>query len=94
MATTTTLEFEEYGDAWRAQYVSHGDTVVQLTREGPGKVAVYANISGMPETPVGTWTGYEAGQYVIFNAAIPAGLSVTIISGSKVTAAKALTQED
>lgn len=86
----TQLSFSKDGNVWRAQYTSQGDTVVQLSRKGGGKVVVYCNIEGMPTTPVHTWSDYEAGQYVIFLAAIPAGCEVTIESASEVTAANML----
>lgn len=86
----TQLSFSKDGNIWRAKYTSKGDAVVQLSRKGVGKVVVYCNIAGMPPVPVCTFTEYEAGQYVIFNAAVPAGCEVTIESASEVTAANML----
>lgn len=87
---TTNLSFSKQGNTWVAKYTSQGDAVVQLEREDGGKVVVYCNLDGMPATPISTCIEYEAGKHVIFNAAIPAGVEVTIESGSEVTAAKML----
>lgn len=87
---TKQLIFSKQGNIWKGKYTSQGDTVVQLSRKSSGKVAVYCNLEGMPATPIHTWTDYDAGQNVIFNAAVPSGVEVTIESATEVTAANML----
>lgn len=81
----TQLSFSKDGNIWRTQYTSQGDTVVQLSRKGGGKVVVYAALPGMPMMPIGTRPCYDAGQYVMLRIAIPAGMEVAIESRSEVT---------
>ena len=84
------MSFTEKGGVWTASYTSGGDTVVQLKRKGGGWLNVYANIEGMEKKAIASWTSYEGGQYVLFKACVPAGMTVTVESGSEVTAAKTL----
>lgn len=83
-----TLQFKQDGGTYKATYISWGAATVQLERSGTGAVTVYANLPDMEAVAVSEIEGAEAS--VIFNAAIPAGVEVTIESGSEVTAAKML----
>lgn len=84
------MSFTEKGGVWTASYTSGGDTVVQLKRKGGGWLNVYANIEGMERKAIASWTSYEGGKDVLFKACVPAGMTVTVESGSEVTAAKTL----
>lgn len=88
------MSFTENGGVWTASYTSGGDTVVQLKRKGGGWLNVYANIDGMERTTIASWTSYEGGSDVLFKACVPAGMTVTVESGSEVTAAKTLKSEE
>lgn len=87
------MSFTNNGDVWTASYTSGGDTVVQLERKGGGCLDVYANIEGMEKKSIASWTSFDVGQYVLFKACVPAGMTVTVESGSEVTAAKTLAVE-
>lgn len=84
----TELEFKQEGSGYVARYTSWGAATVELERTAAGSVAVSANLQGMEPVVVETFD--EAGQAVIFLAAIPAGCEVTITSASEVTAANIL----
>ena len=84
----TTLEFTQEGSGYVARYTSWGAATVELERTAAGSVTVSANLEGMQPVVVETFD--EAGEAVIFNAAIPAGVEVTITSASEVAAANML----
>lgn len=78
-----TLEFTQQGSVWQAKYVSWGAATVQLERTGAGTVTVSANFPGWEGVEISVLDADSNG--VIFNAAIPSGLEVTIESASEVT---------
>ena len=82
------LNFTKEGNVWTASYTSAGDTVVQLERASSGWLNVYANMEGMEKMAIASWTDGQGGQYMLFKACVPEGMTVTIESGSEVTAAK------
>lgn len=79
----TTLEFTQEGSGYVARYVSWGAATVQLERTGAGTVTVSANFPGWEGVEISVLDADSNG--VIFNAAIPSGLEVTIESASEVT---------
>lgn len=79
----TTLEFTQEGSGYVARYVSWGAATVQLERTGAGTVIVSANFPGWERVEISVLDADSNG--VIFNAAIPSGLEVTIESASEVT---------
>ena len=86
----TTLEFQEEGGAWVAEYNSQGDAVVQVARSKAGGLSVKAGLDGMEPKDIFGLSEYEAGTNTIFAVQVPAGVKVRIESGSEVTAAKIL----
>ena len=78
-----TLEFTQQGSVWQAKYVSWGAATVQLERTGAGTVTVSANFPGWEGVEISVLDADSNG--VIFNAAIPSGIEVTIESASEVT---------
>lgn len=83
-----TLEFTQEGSGYVARYVSWGAAVVQLERAAAGAVSVSANLPGMEAVQIESFD--DARQNVIFNAAVPSGVEVTIESATEVTAANML----
>lgn len=84
------MEFQKEGGSWVAEYTSAGDTVVQLERASSGWLNVYANMEGMEKMAIASWTDTVGGRQVLVKVCVPEGMTVTIESGSEVTAAKTL----
>ena len=84
------LNFTKEGNVWTASYTSAGDTVVQLERKDGGWLNVYANVVGMAKKAIASLTDGQGGRQVLLKVCVPEGMTVTIESGSEVTAAKTL----
>ena len=76
---------------YRAKFTSGGSAVCQIERSENTPVCVKANIPGMDPKVVSVINPrYDAGA--IFDIEVPAGLEVTIESGSEVSSAKLFTE--
>lgn len=85
---SSTLSFSKQSDGnYTAGFVSTGKATIQLDREALGIVSVRVNIPGMNSVPVNQFDNPYSPD-IIFEVDIAEGLEVTIISTTKVLAAK------
>lgn len=88
MAETKTLEFtQQNAEKYEGSFTSDGACVVELERDEQSDVEVWANIEGMRRCHVGTFRSpYSANIAIAVD--VPAGMVVTIVSGTQVASAK------
>lgn len=90
---TTDLTFEQQKNKeYKATYISTGSTVLQMEREAPGRIAVQASIEGMDPIDIVHKPFSQQQKDIIMNIDVPSGISVDIVSGTKVLSAKVLTE--
>lgn len=83
------LTFNKIGDRYESKFTSTGSTIIQVDRPKYGFFSVWANIEGMEPIPI-TEIQIPHTNNVIFNLEVPAGLEITLVSGSEVTSANTL----
>lgn len=86
----TKLTFTKKESRYVTNFTSGGNCVVQIQRREESYLHVLANIPGMDPVRIDKLDPYS--DNIFFSLKVPAGLEVTIESGSEVSSAKLFTE--
>lgn len=81
------LNFTENAGVWIANFISQGNTVIEIERTKPSTILILANLEGMKPVIVGSYPNNYSNN-AIFNIQVPKGIEVTIESPTEVIDAK------